>query len=60
MGAKRLGYGGETTRDENRGETTRGGGTTRGKTSWGRDVLLPVVKKLLLVECINFDQTRFF
>ena len=25
MGAKRLGYGGETTRVENRGETTRGG-----------------------------------
>ena len=24
MGAKRLGYGGETTRVENRGETTRG------------------------------------
>ena len=29
MGAKRLGYGGETTRVENRGETTRGE-TTRG------------------------------
>ena len=26
LGAKRLGYGGETTRVENRGETTRGGG----------------------------------
>ena len=25
LGAKRLGYGGETTRVENRGETTRGG-----------------------------------
>ena len=40
MGAKRLGYGGETTRVENRGETTRGE-TTRGETSWGRNVLLP-------------------
>ena len=35
LGAKRLGYGGETTRVENRGETTRG------ETSWGRNVLLP-------------------
>ena len=41
MGAKRLGYGGETTRVENRGETTRGE-TTRGETSWGRNVLLPL------------------
>ena len=32
--------GGETTRVENRGETTRGE-TTRGETSWGRNVLLP-------------------
>ena len=40
FGAKRLGYGGETTRVENRGETTRGE-TTRGETSWGRNVLLP-------------------
>ena len=48
LGAKRLGYGGrndqgmggETTRVENRGETTRGE-TTRGETSWGRNVLLP-------------------
>ena len=40
MGAKRLGYGGETTRVENRGETTRGE-TTRGEMSWGRNVLLP-------------------
>ena len=40
LGAKQLGYGGETTRVENRGETTRGG-TTRGETSWGRTVLLP-------------------
>ena len=31
---------GETTRVENRGETTRGE-TTRGETSWGRNVLLP-------------------
>ena len=31
---------GETTRAENRGETTRGE-TTRGETSWGRNVLLP-------------------
>ena len=31
--------GGETTRVENRGETTRGE-TTRGETSWGRNVLL--------------------
>ena len=35
MGAKRLGYGGETTRVENRGETTRG------ETTRGRNVLLP-------------------
>ena len=41
MGAKRLGYGGETTSVENRGETTRGK-TTRGETSLGRNVLLPV------------------
>ena len=41
LGAKRLGYGGETTRVENRGETTRGE-TTREETSWGRNVLLPV------------------
>ena len=41
FGAKRLGYGGETTRVENRGETTRGE-TTRGETSWGRNVLLPI------------------
>ena len=33
---------GETTKVENRGETTRGE-TTRGETSWGRNVLLPVV-----------------
>ena len=33
---------GETTRVENRGETTRGE-TTRGETSWGRNVLLPVL-----------------
>ena len=33
--------GGETTRVENRGETTRGE-TTRGETSWGRNVLLPL------------------
>ena len=32
--------GGETTRVENRGETTREE-TTRGETSWGRNVLLP-------------------
>ena len=32
--------GGETTRVENRGETTRGE-TTREETSWGRNVLLP-------------------
>ena len=32
--------GGETTRVENRGETTRGE-MTRGETSWGRNVLLP-------------------
>ena len=32
---------GETTRAENRGETTRGE-TTRGETYWGRNVLLPV------------------
>ena len=32
---------GETTRVENRGETARGG-TTRGETSWGRNVLLPL------------------
>ena len=31
MGAKRLGYGGETTREE----------TTRGGTPWLRNVLLP-------------------
>ena len=31
---------GETTRVENRGETTRGE-TTRGETSWGRNALLP-------------------
>ena len=43
LGAKRLGYGGETTRVENRGETTRGE-TTRGETSWGRNVLLPANK----------------
>ena len=42
LGAKRLGYGGETTRVENRGETTRGE-TTMGETSWGRNVLLPVL-----------------
>ena len=37
FGAKLLGYGGgETTRVENRGEKTRG------ETSWGRNVLLPV------------------
>ena len=40
LGAKRLGYGGETTRVENRGEPTRGE-TTREETSWGRNVLLP-------------------
>ena len=40
LGAKRLGYRGETTRIENRGETTRGE-TTWGETSWGRNVLLP-------------------
>ena len=40
MGARRLGYGGETTRVENRGETTRGE-TTKRETSWGRNVLLP-------------------
>ena len=34
MGAKRLGYGGETTRVENTGETTRGE-TTRGKRLGG-------------------------
>ena len=33
---------GETTRVENRGETTRGE-TTREETSWGRNVLLPFV-----------------
>ena len=41
MGAKRLGYGGETTRVENRGETTRGE-STREETSWGRNVLIPL------------------
>ena len=41
LGAKRLGYGGETTRVENRGETTRGE-MTRGETSWERNVLLPL------------------
>ena len=40
MGAKRLGYGGETTRVKNRGETTRGE-STRGGTSLGRNVSLP-------------------
>ena len=51
LGAKRLGRkwywsettkvcGIETTRVENRGETTRGE-TTRGEMSWGRNVLLP-------------------
>ena len=40
MGAKRLGYGGETTRVENRGETTRG------ETSWGRNVLLPTIAQI--------------
>ena len=33
--------GGETTRVENRGETTRGE-MTRGETYWGRNVLLPL------------------
>ena len=36
FGAKLLGYGGGTTRVENRSEKTRG------ETSWGRNVLLPV------------------
>ena len=35
-----MGRMGETTRVENRGETTRGE-RTRGETSWGRNVLLP-------------------
>ena len=35
FGAKRLVNGGETTKDENRGETTWG------KTTWGRNDLLP-------------------
>ena len=38
MGAKRLGYGGETTWVENRGETTRGE-TTWGETSCVRNVV---------------------
>ena len=46
LGAKRLGYGGETTRVENRGETTRGE-TTRGETSEGRNVLLPLFLRTL-------------
>ena len=37
--------GGETTRVENRGETTMGE-TTRGGTSWGRNVLLPYYKAI--------------
>ena len=40
MGAKRLGMGGETTRVENRGETTRE------ETSCGRNVLLPLNAQL--------------
>ena len=50
LGAKRLGYGGETTRVENRGETTRGE-TTRGETSWGRNVLLPSYSARTSVRC---------
>ena len=38
--------GGETTRVENRGETTRGE-TTREETSWGRNVLLPAIIRLI-------------
>ena len=41
LGAKRLGYGGETTKVEKKGEMTRGE-TTRGEMSWGRNVLLPI------------------
>ena len=37
LGAKRLGYGGETIKGENRGETTWG------KVSWGRNDLLQLV-----------------
>ena len=50
MGAKRLGYGGggETTRVENRGETTRG------ETSRGRNVLLPGGWGLKAFHCTNF------
>ena len=54
MGAKRLGYGGETTRVENRGETTRGE-TTRGETSWGRNVLLPLLH-IIFMQLIAYDQ----
>ena len=60
LGAKRLGYGGETTRVENRGETTRGE-TTRGETSWGRNVLLPLRQRRIKSEgirmlCLQFSK----
>ena len=40
LGAKRLGYGGETTRVENRGEMTRGE-TTRGDRLGGETSCYP-------------------
>ena len=57
LGAKRLGYRGETTRVENRGETTRGE-TTRGEMSWGRNVLLPERHTKNLHCCPNIKTER--
>ena len=42
LGAKRLGYRGETTRVENRGETTRGKRPGGGGDVLGVNVLLPI------------------
>ena len=47
--------GGETTRVENRGETTRGE-TTREETSWGRNVL--GAKRLVTVEIDRYYQVN--
>ena len=60
LGANRLGYGGgETTRVENRGETTRGE-TTRGETSWGLNVLLPVGGGDTLIFFSSYNFTLYF
>ena len=50
LGTKRLGYVGETTRVENRGETTRGGG---GGNDQGGNVL--GAKRLVTVLCTGTE-----